>query len=183
MDPPSAGGYRVQPDGPRPPYEALLEGQVLFEQGAGAAAAALFDSVARAAADPNSRGRTARRIAWALTHVATARAAAGDTASLARLADSIEALGPVSGYGRDRRLHHHVRGLLLMARGRPAEAAAELHEALGRAFEAVRQPDSALAHYRRVLAAWRNTDGLLAARRDSVAARAAALSRIAPVRR
>lgn len=47
---------------------------------------------------------------------ATSLAAAGDTADLAALADSVESLGRGSAYGRDPRLHHHVRGLLFPAR-------------------------------------------------------------------
>jgi tetratricopeptide (TPR) repeat protein len=218
-----------------PSYDLLLLGQALFESGQPHAAAALFDSVGRASGDPNSRGRSARRLAWALTHVATSRAASGDTVGLAALADTIEMLGLESGYGRDQRLHHHVRGLLELARGRPAEGMAEfrravfslntgyvrtnyelaralmqlglgqeaiqvlrpavhgslesgnlyltwteLHAWLGRAFEAVGERDSALAHYRWALGAWRNADRTLWAHRDSVEARFAALTKPTP---
>ena len=71
-----------------------------------------------------------RHLAWYLTHEATSRAAAGDTASLPRLADSLEVLGRRSAYGRDRGLHHHVRGLLALARGRREEAAASFQRAM-----------------------------------------------------
>jgi len=197
-----------------PPYEAgLHEAQVLFEMGHAREAAALFDSLAIFAAEVREPGRVARHLCWMLTHRATALAAAGDTALLQRLADSLEVLGPQSSYGRDRRLHHHVRGLLLLARGRPAEAAmefrqalfsptygytrtnlelaralmatgwprdavavlqsalrgpldasnryvthTELHEMLARAFEAAGEDDSAVAHYRWVVHAWRRAD-------------------------
>jgi len=67
---------------------------------------------------------------WMLTHAAGARVAAGDTATLARLADSIRSLGSESGYGRDRRLYHHVRGLLLAARGDDRAATDELRSAV-----------------------------------------------------
>jgi tetratricopeptide (TPR) repeat protein len=65
-----------------------------------------------------------------LTQGATALAAAGDTTALAARADSIERLGERSGYGRDQRLNHYVRGLLLAARGDPEGAAAEYRAAI-----------------------------------------------------
>jgi DNA-binding SARP family transcriptional activator len=65
----------------------------------------------------------ARNLVWNLTLAATAHAAAGDTAVVRRLADSLEALGPASSYaGRDARLHYVLRGLLLQREGRHAEA-------------------------------------------------------------
>jgi hypothetical protein len=65
-----------------------------------------------------------------LTQVAGARRDAGDTASLVRLADSIEVLGEQSGYGRDRRLHHYVRGLLFAARGEDQSAIREFEASI-----------------------------------------------------
>ena len=65
-----------------------------------------------------------------LTHLVTALAAAGDTARLAALADSMEASGRRSAYGRDPRLHHYARGLLWRARGRLADAERELRAAI-----------------------------------------------------
>ena len=140
---------------------------------------------------------------------------------LARLADAVQSLGLQSGLGRDRRLHHYVSGLLLVARGddqgaalefsramlsrnfgytrtnfelartlirlgRPADAVAvlqpalrggmeatnlyvsrtELHELLGQAWDAAGRPDSALAHYRVVVDAWRNADAALQPRQQ-----------------
>ncbi|MGI9180109.1 MAG: tetratricopeptide repeat protein, partial [Longimicrobiaceae bacterium] len=198
----------------RIPPDAVIEAQVLFELGRGREAAALFDSLTAFPTEGSAPARIARHHAWMLTHAATALAAAGDTAALPRLADSIQALGRRSAFGRDRRLHHHVRGLLLSARGQPEEAVAEfrraifsssgggytrssfelgrllvdlgrpreaiavlqpalrgpldaanlyltrteLHELLGRAFEAAGQPDSAAAHYQRVVTAWDHAD-------------------------
>ncbi|HEY6809176.1 MAG TPA: BTAD domain-containing putative transcriptional regulator [Gemmatimonadales bacterium] len=103
----------------------VLEAQVLFEMGRPREAAALFDSIAAQPPHPYSPARAARDRAWYLTHTASALAAAGDTARLAALADSIESTGARSNFGRDHLLHHHVRGLLLQARGRLAEAAGE----------------------------------------------------------
>jgi tetratricopeptide (TPR) repeat protein len=218
--------------------EALIaEAQVFFEMGRARESAALFESIAalpgRGELDRTSSA-VARGIAWQLTHAAGARAATGDTAALERLADSIQALGSQTLGATHQRLHHHVRGLLLNARGNSAEAAlefhratlwpdasspysrtslelarvlvslhrpgeaiaglhsalrgpleaayfytthTELHEALGRAFEAAGQTDSARVHYRWVLEAWRNPDPEFHERREHVRARLAALAR------
>lgn len=195
-------------------YDAtLIRAQVLLEMGHAREAASLFDSLATFSGDPRLRSRYARYLCWMLTLRATALAAAGDTALLQRLADSLEILGQQSSYGRDRRLFHHIRGLLFVARGRQAQAArefrqavwsltygytrtnlelaralmtlgrprdaiavlepafhgpldasnlyvthTELHEMLARAFDAAGQRDSAIAHYRWVVGAWRNAD-------------------------
>ncbi|HEU5217439.1 MAG TPA: BTAD domain-containing putative transcriptional regulator [Gemmatimonadales bacterium] len=65
----------------------------------------------------------ARNLVWNLALAATAHAAAGDTAVVRRLADSLEILGPASSYaGRDARLHYLLRGMLLQREGRHAEA-------------------------------------------------------------
>lgn len=109
---------------------AMEEAQLLLERGRPRAAAALFDTIAawRTPDDAPSYGALHR--AWALTHVADARAAAGDTASLAALADTVQRLGMLTASGRHRRLHHHVRGLLLAARHEDEAAVAELREAI-----------------------------------------------------
>jgi tetratricopeptide (TPR) repeat protein len=112
------------------PTIAVLEAQVLRELGRPRLAAALFDSIARAREQLDSRATAARRATWHLTHSAGARAAAGDTTALARLIDSVQSLGVRSGLGRDRKLHHYVRGLLLAARGNDEEAAAELRRSI-----------------------------------------------------
>ena len=70
-------------------------------------------------------GENARREAWWLTLAATAFVAARDTASAAALVDSIRAVGARSIFGRDPVLHHFVRGLLLSAAERHADAMAE----------------------------------------------------------
>lgn len=103
---------------------ALQEAQILFELGRQREAAALFDSIAgyRAISSQDSSA-TARAKVWAWTHMAAALAAAGDTARLPRLADTLEQLGRISGLGRDRLLHAHLRGLLALARKDDATAA------------------------------------------------------------
>jgi tetratricopeptide (TPR) repeat protein len=112
------------------PSVAALEAQLLAELGRPRAAAALFDSIARGREQLDSKATAARRATWNLAHSADARAAAGDTAALHRLIDSVRSLGEASGYGRDRRLHHHVRGLMLVARGDDEAAVAEFRRAV-----------------------------------------------------
>lgn len=58
-------------------------------------------------------GVAARSIAWNLTLSATAAASANDTARVSALIDSVETIGSRSLFGRDRLLHHFLRGLLL----------------------------------------------------------------------
>jgi tetratricopeptide (TPR) repeat protein len=104
------------------PQSAAIEAQVLLESGKAAASAALFDSIAawRLAGQPEA-SHAANRV-WMLTQEATARADAGDAPAVASLADSVEALGARTYTERDRRLHHHVRGLEAMLRGDVAAA-------------------------------------------------------------
>jgi DNA-binding SARP family transcriptional activator len=209
----------------------LIRAQVLFEMGHAREAASLFDSLAAFFGDSRLPSRYARHLCWMLTHRATALAAAGDTAQLPHLADSLEILGLQSSYGRDRQLFHHLRGLLLIARNRPAEAErefrqavwsltygytrtnfelaralmtlgrpreaiavlqpafrgpldasnlyvthTELHEMLARAFDAAGERDSAVTHYRWVVAAWRNADPEFRPRFDQDARRLIQLS-------
>jgi len=113
----------------RPPI-SVLEAQVQFEMGHSAIAAALFDSISRQTETAYEPSLVARNRAWMLAQAAGARLAAGDTISLSRLADSVQMLGAQSGYGRDRRLYHHVRGLLLAARGDRADAISEFKSAI-----------------------------------------------------
>jgi tetratricopeptide (TPR) repeat protein/TolB-like protein len=209
-----------------------LRAQILLEMGRPADAAVVFDSVARASY-PGAPGQLARHRSWNLTHFASALAAAGDTGRLTALADTLQRWGQLSAYGRDWRLHHHVRGLLLVTRGDLEEAAAEfrramysptlgytrtnlelaevllrlqrpneavvllqaalrggvegsslyvtrteLHEALGRAWEAAGRPDSAAVQHTYVVKAWRTADSQFYARRDSVRMRLTADERV-----
>lgn len=220
----------LSPGGPSDAATRQHAAQVLLEMGRADAAAQLFDSVASGPLPTASNGTVARHRSWNLTHRATALAAAADTSALAALADSVEVWGRLSSFGRDERLHHHIRGLLMAARGqhaaaatayrravysttsgytrtnlelarvlveldRPLDAVAvlesalrgsleasnlyvtrtELHELLGRAWDAAGEPDRAVAHYRLVLHAWHDADPILRDRRDRVDARLRAL--------
>ncbi len=220
------------------PLDAVAVAQVLFEMGRYHESATLFDSIAnyRWERSPDfpqvAPGLLARHRVWMTTHVATALAAAGDTARLSALADTLELWGRQSALYRDRALHHYVSGLLLSARGRwadaerelrralndptdgysrvnlelgkaliaegrpgeaipvlraplhgPIEASnyyltyTELHAALGAAFDRAGAADSAVAHYRRALSAWRDADPEFAPRIAQLRARVAALQR------
>jgi tetratricopeptide (TPR) repeat protein len=109
---------------------ALQEAQVLRELGRYRESVALFDSISRfSVAGAESSAVLSGRV-WSLTHEAGALAAAGDTARLAALADTIELYGAPSNFARDSRLHHHVRGLLLAARGDDSTAVAEFRRAI-----------------------------------------------------
>jgi DNA-binding SARP family transcriptional activator/TolB-like protein len=117
-------------DGPASHPYATPQAVLLMEGGAPALAAALFDTMYHQLGDLGRGSRTARDGAWLLTLRAAALAAAGDTALLPALADEIERLGARSLYARDTRLHHHVRGLLLRARGDRHGAAGEFRSAI-----------------------------------------------------
>jgi DNA-binding SARP family transcriptional activator/tetratricopeptide (TPR) repeat protein/TolB-like protein len=129
----SAREYRrltpVPPGGARVPQEANTEAFVLFQMQRYRESAALFDSVAQWHPPGLSSSWFGRNRAWNLTHEAMALAAAGDTAALVPLIDSVQANGARSLLVRDQRLHHHVRALLLLARGDDEGAIRELRAA------------------------------------------------------
>ena len=112
------------------PPEAQGEAQVLYEMGRYRAAAALFDSVSRWHLVDASPSQLAHQRAWALAHSGAALAAAGDTAALPALIDTLAVVGPKSGLERDRRLPNYIRGLLLTARGQNEAAESELRRAM-----------------------------------------------------
>ena len=117
------------PDGRQTP-PSPLEAQIQLELQHTTVAASQFDSVARHRIAENVPSEVARSVAWSLTQLAGARAASGDTADLERLADSVRSVGTQSIYGRDRRLYHHIRGLLFAARGDDAQAISEFQSAV-----------------------------------------------------
>jgi len=138
----------------------VVEAQLLLEQGKPRAAAVLFDSLSRQHNFGDTSSELARATVWMLAQAAGARYAAGDTGSLVKLADSVRALAEQSGYGRDRRLHHYIRGLALAARGDDPGAIAEFKAAiysttlgytrtnyeLGRAYMRLHRPSEAIAY-------------------------------------
>jgi tetratricopeptide (TPR) repeat protein len=64
----------------------------------------------------------ARTLSWHMTLAGTALAAAGDTAAVLELADSVERIGQGSSFGRDFTLHHFLRGLVHQHGERHVEA-------------------------------------------------------------
>jgi tetratricopeptide (TPR) repeat protein len=103
-------------------------------------------------------GDAARAFAWDHALLAEAIAQSGDTIRLRALADSIQSIGARSYYGRDWRLHHHVRGLIAERGGRLREAIREFDAArwgsagwtvtvahMARAHIALGEPKEALA--------------------------------------
>ncbi|MGH7564006.1 MAG: BTAD domain-containing putative transcriptional regulator [Gemmatimonadota bacterium] len=111
-------------------WAPILEAQVLVELGRPREAAELWEAMAAFPYEPDSPSRSARHRAWTLTHTATALAAAGETARLPALADTIEMLGAQSAYGRDPRLHHYVLGLVHSANGDVAAAVSDYRRAI-----------------------------------------------------
>jgi predicted Zn-dependent protease len=108
----------------------LLEALVALDQGNGRKAVAIFDTLARRDGSEWTSAVRARVVTWNKTLYAMSLAAAGDTAKLRALADTVETWGQRSLYGRDRRAHHYVRGLLLVSEKRDAEAAEEFRQAI-----------------------------------------------------
>ena len=108
----------------------LLEALVAIEQRDGHKLVAIFDTLARRNSARRPSAIRARHVTWNKTLYAMSLAIAGDTAKLRPLADTVEAWGRQSLYGRDRRAHHYVRGLVLVAEGRDAEAADQFRQAI-----------------------------------------------------
>jgi DNA-binding SARP family transcriptional activator len=142
--------------GGRSAANGVARAVALLDVGRGREAAVAFDAIARAPAGATPTA-TARNRTWFLTHTASALYAAGQGQVLNALANRIEASGRESGYGRDRLLHHYVRGLARSSVGAFSDAVMEYrrnrlsfmyglagyHEAeaelaLGRPLEAVR---------------------------------------------
>ncbi|HEU5219422.1 MAG TPA: BTAD domain-containing putative transcriptional regulator [Gemmatimonadales bacterium] len=109
------------------PVEAAT---VAFESGQSLTAARLYSTLVGDNASNPFPGHRARGMTWNLALEATARAAAGDTAAVRLLADSVETLGRLSLVARSSHLHHFLRGLLLASDGRHAEAVNEYRRAI-----------------------------------------------------
>jgi tetratricopeptide (TPR) repeat protein len=110
----------------------MATGQLLFELRRFREAAAVYRELAseRPPAILDLRPVLARHRSWALLHEGDALAAAGDTAALPQLIDTVEVIGATSEIGRVKLSFHHLRGLLLAARGDRAGAEAEFRAAI-----------------------------------------------------
>lgn len=114
----------------RPSPIEIAEAMIQIERGNARAAVDIFARPARGDESRWPAGTQARHRAWNNTLLGMALFAAGDTAAVRRLADTVEYWGARSGFGRDRRAHHYLRGMLLVAQGRDADASVELRQAI-----------------------------------------------------
>jgi DNA-binding SARP family transcriptional activator/tetratricopeptide (TPR) repeat protein len=105
-------------------------GILTLENGDPRAAAAIFNARARQFPADYSTGQRARVRSWNLTLEGTCMAALGDTTALRTLIDSVEQWGSRSAYGRDRKAHHYLRGLMHVAQGRDEDAVREFQTAI-----------------------------------------------------
>ncbi len=107
-----------------------LEAAILLDMGRAREAAGIWNTIAREARPELDDSRAARQDVFFQTLAATARYDAGDTVGLAALADTLAVRSMSTGFARDRALHHHVRGLAMLARGSRDAAATELRRAI-----------------------------------------------------
>jgi DNA-binding SARP family transcriptional activator len=121
---------REVPDEALAGLRTIMRAQSYYETGEFAAAARLWDSMATHVNAREPPGSAARHRTFLRAHLADALAGLRDSSALARLADSMRVDGLRSGYGRDRRLHHHTRGLLSEVRGDFSAACDHFHQAL-----------------------------------------------------
>jgi tetratricopeptide (TPR) repeat protein len=109
----------------------INEGILALALGDPRKAAAVYGQLLHLPLPPQwSNGTKARHRAWNGTLYGMALAAAGDTVALAALADSVELWGQGSLYGRDRKTHHYLRGMLHQTAGRHEDAAREFRAAI-----------------------------------------------------
>jgi tetratricopeptide (TPR) repeat protein len=119
-------GYPAVPRNPND-FDA---GILALERGDARAAAVIFREKARRWSPKWSPGLQARVRTWNHTLEATALAAAGDTNAVRALIDSVEQSGRGSAYGRDRKAHHLLRGLMFVAQRRDEDAVQEFRSAI-----------------------------------------------------
>ncbi|HJR36396.1 MAG TPA: BTAD domain-containing putative transcriptional regulator [Gemmatimonadales bacterium] len=147
---------RVQGLGP----ELILSATLLQGMERPDSAAKLLHAEARRVLASTDRppGWRARDATWRLTLAGTAYAAAGDTALVRRLADSVEVIGKGSNFGRDPLLHHYLRGIRLQHAGRHAEAVDQLRRSVWSVTDGYTQINLTLA--RSLLALGRAADAI-----------------------
>jgi tetratricopeptide (TPR) repeat protein len=110
---------------------SINEGILALARGDARMAAKVFGQLLHLSLPPQwSEGTRARHRAWNGTLYGMALSAAGDTVALRALADSVELWGRGSLYGRDRKTHHYLRGMLHQAAGRHDDAAREFQAAI-----------------------------------------------------
>ena len=119
-----------QHSGARSDPNRLLEGLVALEQDNAPRLISIFRATSSNSEAEWPPGVQARHLTWSKTLYGMALAAGGDTLALRRLVDTVEYWGERSLYGRDRRAHHYLRGMLLVAGHHDVEAADELRAAI-----------------------------------------------------
>jgi len=110
--------------------DVFNEGILALERGQPRGAAKVFGDRLRVDVSWWMPGVQARHKAWNGTLQGMALGAAGDTIALRWLADSVELWGRGSAYGRDRKAHHYLRGLVLAAANRHEVAVREFRAAI-----------------------------------------------------
>ncbi|HEV8217037.1 MAG TPA: BTAD domain-containing putative transcriptional regulator [Gemmatimonadaceae bacterium] len=105
-------------------------GILALESGDARAAATVFHEKARRVQPHWSEGQLARARTWNTTLEGMCLAAAGDTGGVRALIDSVEQWGSRSAYGRDRKAHHYLRGLIYVAQRRDEDATREFRAAM-----------------------------------------------------
>lgn len=108
----------------------LAEALIAIERGDAATAVRIFARRNHVDSSAWAPGVRARSETWNRTLLAMALLAAGDTGRVRRLVDSVSFWGQRSNFGRDRRLHHYLRGMLLVAQRRDSVAVEELKQAI-----------------------------------------------------
>lgn len=121
---------------------------------------------------------SARAWCWHHALAADAYAPAGDTATLRAIADTLQLACSRSFYGRDWRLHHHVRGLIAMKAGRYDEAEREFTQAVWARVEGWSRTTVELAAAQRALGRPRDA---IATLRTAYATRLDAMGRYVPI--
>ena len=115
----------------RPPDGSeLIQALVALERGDTETATAIFTARTRWDESVWAPGTEARHRSWHHTLLGIARAAAGDTLSLLRLADTVEYWGRRSLYTRDLRNARYLRGMVLVAAKHDAAAVEEFRQAI-----------------------------------------------------
>jgi DNA-binding SARP family transcriptional activator len=123
------GGFPA-PAAPEPAEDIMNGAAVALERGDTRSAAALFNRWRDGPVESWFPGIRARHMTWTNTLLGTALAAAGDTVPVKRLADTVASWGQLSGFGRDRKAHHFLRGLVHAAGGRDDEAITQFRAAV-----------------------------------------------------
>ena len=118
----SARGTRHQPS-------LIHQAIIAFDMGDGREAARLFAD-APVVDSRFAPGTRARDLAWRGARVGMSLALARDTTLVLAIADSVEAWGRGSLFGRDRRLHHYLRGQVHAVGGRHEDAVREYQSAM-----------------------------------------------------